>query len=139
MRPHPRRARTDPQSPRGWATDDRSGFVGNHENLQWQMEWGGFKLYSKRILVYPDMYDKPQEQLRSIIIPPDPQPLMNARPENYTYDEWTFRLTQSGQQRFLMNGTPRVESNVQANIGLTDETGQFQLTSEDGMFVLMAG
>jgi hypothetical protein len=113
MRPHPRRARTDPQSPRGWGTDDRSGFVGNHENLQWQMEWGRFKLYNKRILVYPDMYDTPQEQLRSIIIPPDPQPLMNARPEAYSYDESTFRITQSGIPRTTMSGLYRVESNLQ--------------------------
>jgi hypothetical protein len=113
MRPHPRRARTDPQSPRGWGTDDRSGFVGNHQNLQWQMEWGGLKLYNKRLLVYPDMYDTPQEQLRAIVIPPDPQPIMNARPEGYSFDESTFRMEENGTPRFQLNGLARVESNLQ--------------------------
>lgn len=113
MRPHPRRARTAPQSPRGWGTSDRGGWVGNHENMCWQWEWSGFKLYNKRILVYPDELDVPQEQLRTIVIPPDPQPLMNARPESYSFEESTFRQTQSGQQRYTMSGLARVESNLQ--------------------------
>ena len=87
MRPHPRRARTDPRSPRGWATDDRSGFVGNHENLCWQYEWAGTGLVNKRILVYPDQLDKPNRQLGTLIIPPDPVPLQNARPEQYDIEE----------------------------------------------------
>jgi hypothetical protein len=31
--------------------------------------------------------DIPQEQLRLLILPPDPVPLMNARPENYVQDD----------------------------------------------------
>lgn len=40
-----------------------------------------------RILVCRDCYDKPQEQLRSIVIPPDPMPVINARPEWFIADE----------------------------------------------------
>lgn len=93
MRPHPKRARTDPYSPRAWATCDRSGFLDNHENLQWQYEWAGTQLINKRILCAPDQIDEPQRQLGTIILPPDPEPIPNARPENYTLDESTLITT----------------------------------------------
>lgn len=87
MRRHPRRAAVDPSSPRAWATDDRSGFIGNHENLISQFEWAGTKLIDTKILVYEDELDVPQEQLRAIILPIDPPAIVNARPENYAIDE----------------------------------------------------
>lgn len=96
MRPHPRRARTNAQSPRAWATDDRSGFVGNHENMCWQFDWTGTGLINKQILVYPDQLDVPQRQLGTIIIPPDPPSIMNARVEQYAIDEvWPMLLEAS--------------------------------------------
>lgn len=87
MRRHPRRAAVDPTSPRAWATDDRSGFIGNHENLRWQYEWAGNQLVNLRILIFDDEYDRPQRQLGTIIIPPDPPPIIQARVEQYNIDE----------------------------------------------------
>lgn len=87
MRPHPRRTSTDPSNPRAWATDDRSGFVGNHGDLCWQYDWAGMGLVNTRILVYPDQLDVPQRQLGTLILPPDPLPIMNARVEQYAIDE----------------------------------------------------
>lgn len=114
MRRHPRRARVDPTNPRAWATSDRTGFVGNHEDMQWQYEWAGTQLINKRILVYPEELDVPQRQLGSLILPPDPTPIINARPEQYTIDEVTFRRTMDGTYRVTMDGTQRVESNLQS-------------------------
>ena len=114
MRPHPRRAKTDATAPRAWATSDRGGWIGNQENMKWQLEWGGLKLYNKRILVYPDEYDQPQRQLGTIILPPDPLPILNARPENYTIDEETYRVTEDGQVRYTQDGVIRIQSNVQS-------------------------
>lgn len=88
MRPHPRRARTNPTSPRAWATSDRNGAISNHENLCWQWDWSGAELINKRILVSSDELDKPQRQLGTFIVPPDPVPIMNARPEQYAIDEY---------------------------------------------------
>lgn len=87
MRPHPRRARTDARSPRAWATSDRNGAIGNHENLCWQFDYNGSGLYNKKILVYADELDIPQRQLGSIILPPDPPSIQNARVEQYAIDE----------------------------------------------------
>jgi hypothetical protein len=87
MRRHPRRARVNPSSPRAWGTSDRNGHISNHQDLCWQHEWAGNKLINLKILVSADELDKPQRQLGTIIIPPDPPPIMNARPEQYDIDE----------------------------------------------------
>lgn len=86
-RPHPKHARTDPNNPLAWATDDRSGFLFNHEDLVPEFEWGGTNLIDKHVLVGPPYVDIPQEQLRAIVLPPDPDPIINARPEQYIIDE----------------------------------------------------
>src|SRR5690242_9173994 len=93
MRPHPKRAETDAGNPRAWATCDRCGFITNHYKLQWQYEWTGTQLNNLHILVCEDCLDTPQRQLGTIILPPDPPPIMNARPENYTIDEEGPTLT----------------------------------------------
>lgn len=104
MRRHPKRARVSATQPSSWATDDRSGFIGNHKNMVWQFEWGGTRLINKRILVYPDMLDRPQRQLGSVVIPPDPVPVMNARPEQYFIDEYPVST------RYTVDGRIRVTS-----------------------------
>lgn len=103
MRPHPRRAATDPGAPEAWATDDRSGFVGNHRNLCWQYEWAGQGLVNKRIAVYEDMLDEPQRQLGSIILPPDPVSVQDALPEQYDIEEEpvSTRVTMDGRVRIV--------------------------------------
>ncbi len=108
MRPHPKRARTDPTSPRAWATDDRSGFIGNHENMVWNYQWRGKSLINTKVLTYPDMADVPQRQLGILILPPDPPPIGNARPEQYFIDEQpvSTRYTADGRVRAIA-GVPQ--------------------------------
>ena len=73
MRPHGKYARVNPQNPENFAQCDRCGFWRNGSDLVWQDEWSGTHLYNIRILVCSDRcYDRPQEQLRTIILPPDP-------------------------------------------------------------------
>jgi hypothetical protein len=114
MRPHPRRAETDPTAPRAWGTSDRTGFVTNQHKLCWQYEWRGTRLENTRILVEAEYLDQPQRQLGTIILPPDPVGIINARPEQYYTEEQTYRVTMSGQQRYQMDGVARIESNVQS-------------------------
>jgi hypothetical protein len=87
MRPHPRRTRTNATDPSAWGTCDRSGFVAQHADLQWQFQWAGTQLINTRVLVAPDMLDIPQRQLGTIILPPDPVSIIQARPEPYPIDE----------------------------------------------------
>lgn len=116
MRRHPRRTTTDPTQPSAWGTCDRSGFILDHRNMRQQFEWAGTKLINKQLLVAPDMEDRPNRQLGTIILPPDPVPILNARPENYYVEEQTIRLQQNGQARYQMNGQIRLESNLQSNV-----------------------
>ena len=108
MRVHPRRARVNPSSPRAWGTSDRNGMIGNHENMSWQYDWAGTELINKRILIHQDELDKPQRQLGTIILEPDPVPIMNARPEQYDIDEWpvSTRYTMDGHVRVIMQRGP---------------------------------
>lgn len=69
--------------PRALAVCDRCGSLYNHVDLRWQYQWRGTKLQNIKQLVCEGCLDIPQEQLRVIILPMDPVPIMNARPENY--------------------------------------------------------
>lgn len=54
------------------------------------------------------MLDVPQRQLGVLIIPPDPPPIMNARPEQYAIDEQpvSTRSTTDGSIRAIA-GVPQ--------------------------------
>lgn len=81
------RASTSATNPRAFAVCDRCAFWYNHHQLRWQYDWAGASLINKRILVCDTCYDEPQQQLRAIIIPADPVPIVNPRVEPYAWDE----------------------------------------------------
>lgn len=60
------------------------------------MQWSGTHLYNTGSLVCTagNCLDVPQEQLRTIILPPDPPPLQNSRVPNFAYEEQTIRITE---------------------------------------------
>jgi len=115
-RPHGKYANVNPQDPTAFSQCDRCGFWRNRTDLVWQVQWSGQHLYNIQILVCKERcYDTPQEQLRTIILPPDPPPVLNARVPNFAYEEQTVRILQgnpsSGNQvlRCLQNlETPRI-------------------------------
>jgi hypothetical protein len=90
-RPHGR-ASVDPCNPSAWATCDRCGCNINLRNLHWQSDWRGNALVNLRLLVCDRCLDTPSPWFRSIVLPADPPPIMNARPEAYTIDETDWRV-----------------------------------------------
>lgn len=122
MRPHPRRARTNPNSPRAWGTSDRNGMINNHQNLVWQWDWAGQTMINKRILVNPDELDKPQRQLGTIVLSPDPLPVMNARVEPYAIDElWSVMMEGSNEHGSIpvyLESSSQPSDNAQITISL---------------------
>ena len=84
------RARTSSTSPQAHAICDRCGFRWNFVDLRWQFDWRGASLQNLRILVCRRCQDIPQEQLRAIVLPADPVPIINARPEQFISDEVDF-------------------------------------------------
>jgi len=85
------RARTSASNPQAHAICDRCGFRFNHVDLKWQYDWRGATMQNIKILVCNRCYDKPQEQLRAIVVPADPTPIMNARVENFADDETDYQ------------------------------------------------
>lgn len=88
------RARTSAKSPQAHAICDRCGGRYNHVDLQWQYDWAGATAINKRILVCRTCLDHMQPQLRSLTLPGDPPPIMNARPELFVTASTDYRTTQ---------------------------------------------
>ncbi len=86
-RPHGR-ATTPAGAPgSAWAKCDGCGFIYDHARLRWRYEWRGPHLQNLRLLVCQRCYDEPQPNLKLIILPADPPPLIDARPEFFRIDE----------------------------------------------------
>ncbi len=82
MRPHGN-ARADRRNPRAWGVCDKCGFLYNKRDLQFQYIWAGPRTDNTNMLVCNTCLDDLQEQLRVIVLPADPNPVSNPRPEDY--------------------------------------------------------
>ncbi len=87
------RARTSSRSPQAFAVCDRCGIWHNHVDLRWQFDWAGASLYNKRLLVCQRCEDIPQQQLRAIVVPADPVPIVQPRLEAFVNDSANYRTT----------------------------------------------
>lgn len=90
------RARVVPGDP--FASCDRCNFRYNLSDLQWQFQFGGTQLINLRILVCKKCLDIPSPFLQSIILPPDPVPVLNPRPGFYQVEEGPPPPPQSVQE-----------------------------------------
>lgn len=89
------RARVNPTAPEAAGQCDRCGFLYSFRDLAWQMDWRGSSLQNLRVLVCPNCLDTPQEQLRAIIVPADPMPIINARVPDYANAETNYQTLTS--------------------------------------------
>jgi hypothetical protein len=89
MRPHGR-VSVNAGNPRAAGRCDRCGFLYNLHTFNWQYQWAGLRLQNLRILVCDRCLDRPQRQLGAKIIPPDPVPIPNARPEPFTFTGFSY-------------------------------------------------
>ena len=78
------RARISARRPRAMGECDRSGFWYPLDDMKKQMQWAGNSLIWTGLLVGPDQLDKPLDQLRAPILPPDPIPRFMPRPSPNT-------------------------------------------------------
>lgn len=86
------RAVTNPDNPRAFAVCDNCQIWYNHHKLKWQREWAGTQIINKGFLVCDTCLDKPNPQLKARLMPPDPVPIANPRPERYRYPNWVSHL-----------------------------------------------
>jgi hypothetical protein len=78
------------------------------------MDYSGAGIYNKRILVCEKCYDTPQQQLKVIVIPPDPLPVLNARPPDYVNAETNYRVTSGQNTVDPVTGIPIIQGNTRA-------------------------
>lgn len=142
------RAKVSSTSPRAFAICDRCGFLYNHRDLHWQYDFRGRSLANLRILVCETCEDIPQNQLKPRVIPPDPMPIANARPERYqqyetdarttqgnSVDFWTGLPVAGGDTRITEGGSTRTVQATGEPIGGLDNTPgtSFQVPGNDAL------
>ena len=100
------RASVSSRNPRAFGICDRCGFLYNHDKLQWQFDYAGAGLINKRILVCSPCLDTPQAQLRAIVLPADPVPILNPRVQDYAAAETDFVATNAPTVTDFWTGIP---------------------------------
>lgn len=92
----PKSAEVDPDNPRAWGTCDRCGRIFNLHRLQFQYSYQGSTTPQNTGFLVCDegCLDVLNPQDMPYILPPDPMPVYNARPEPYTLDETSYLTTQ---------------------------------------------
>jgi len=101
--------------------------------LKWQYDWAGASLINKRILVCDTCYDEPQEQLRAIVLPADPMPIINPRVEPYAWDEVDRRQVSGYNTTNSSTGIPVQQGDTRVttlNNAATEDTRVTQQTGE---------
>ena len=126
------RARTSARNPQAHAICDRCAFRYNHVDLKWQYDWAGASLINKRILVCSTCYDEPQQQLRAIIIPADPVPIINPRVEPYAWDEIDRRQVSGNNTVNTQTGIPVQRGDTRVTTIDTDVPDQTRVTQQTG-------
>lgn len=100
------RAKTSATNPQAHAICDRCGFRYNHVDLKWQFDWRGTSLQNIKLLVCSPCYDDPQEQLRAIVVPADPTPIMNPRLQDFLNAESNYITAPTPTTYDAMTGIP---------------------------------
>ena len=96
MEPAGKYVRVNSSGPEAFGICDLCGLRFNHIDLRWNFEWAGQQLWNTRSLRCWRCVDVPNETLRAIVLPADPLPIINARTENFAYEDQTVRILQRG-------------------------------------------
>ena len=122
------RARTSSKNPQAHAICDRCGFRYNFVNLQWQYDWRGATIQNIRVLVCTPCLDIPQEQLRAIVVPADPTPIINARVQDFEGASTNTRVTSGQNSVDFFTGIPVPKGNTRitqdGSNRVTQQTGE---------------
>jgi len=121
------RARISPSGPQAAGVCDRCGFVYTHSTLQFQWDWRGATLQNTRVLVCRKCNDDQQQQLRSIVIPADPVPIMNPRVQDFVAASTTQRTTSGQDTVDFWTGIP-----IPGNDGRITQDGDTRVTQQTG-------
>lgn len=109
-------ARISARNPRSLARCQRCGRTKNRYALAPQFYWEGPELQNTNVYVCIDScLDIPNEQLRTLVLPPDPVPIFMPQIEDYEQEITTFFVTEDlttyftsedGETLFVNEGSP---------------------------------
>jgi hypothetical protein len=131
-RPHSH-ARVQPANPQAWGVCDRCGLYYNLVDLVYQYQWAGPRLQNLRIRVCRrTCLDVPQQQLKPRMLPPDPLPVFDPRPDGWSIA--TGPAAQMGPTPLMMAVVTYVypPPGPPANTGLWDDGGFLGLIAGSG-------
>lgn len=123
-------------NPQAFGVCDRCNFLYNHIHLRWQIDYSGAGLYNKRILVCEKCYDTPQQQLKVIVIPPDPLPIINARPQDYVNAEVDYRITYGQNTVDPVTGIPIIQGDNIGDYTQLSNLYSIELETMDGFLAM---
>jgi len=126
------RAQTSAKRPRAFGVCDRCAIWYNHDQLSWQYDWAGASLINKRILVCRTCYDEPQQQLRAIVVPADPTPIINPRVEPFAFDNIDRRQVSGYNTVNQQTGIPVPQGDTRVT-SLDDEENKIRVTQQTGV------
>ena len=95
--------------------------------LRFQFDWRGAALENIRILVCDRCNDTPQEQLRAIIVPADPTPVINARTQDFVAASTDYQTLSAPTVYDPATGIP-----IPGNTVLVNQDGQTMVTQPIG-------
>lgn len=121
------RARTSPSNPEAHAICQRHGGRVNRVDLINQTEWRGAALLPINIWVCRQCLDTPQENVRAIVIPADPVPVVLPFPEPFQSDETNAMTLTTGATVDPVSGLP-----VPGTTTMTTTTGLTMTTEPVG-------
>lgn len=121
------RARISSRNPEAAGICDACGFAFSLRDLRFQMQWSGNRLVNLKQLVCRRCNDIPSQQLRAIVLPADPMPVMNPRVPNYVVASTDYRAT-SGQNTINpITGIP-----IPGNTLRITENDDYRVTQQTG-------
>ncbi len=106
------RARTNPTHPEAFSVCQRCGIWHNRAVLRNQMEWRGAALMPTYIFVCPECWDTPQEQLRAVVVPADPVPVLMPFVEAFYDDSNDNRMVSLSPVTDPVTGLPIPSSTI---------------------------
>lgn len=121
------RAKISSRNPQAAAICDGCGFVFSHSELRFQMQWSGNKLVNLKQLVCRRCNDIPQTQLRAIVLPADPMPVLNPRVQNYQAASTDYRATSGQNTVDPLTGIP-----IPGNTLRITENDDYRVTQQTG-------
>lgn len=116
------RARTSASNPRTFGVCDRCGTWYNRQDMKNQVEWRGTALLPLYIYVCSRCYDVPQANIRAIVLPADPMPIIQPRIEPFLNDETDFRVTAAAPLIDPTTGIPVPQGDALVTLGGDNRT-----------------